>query len=205
MEGGLTSSQVGVWAIGFLFIWYAVETLWDLRKSLVLPIWLVLPPVLLGVAYQAVFGTWYVAAGMGAALLLHLSDKLPIRTAGTLLLLAASLAAEYWALAAGGLLFWLLWEVNITGGGDSLAVYAALMISPSWEMLGFLLLGIFLWGLVVSVVINRGRLIRRWKGIVWRLMVRDLPTESEMAAEGRPTIGGIWIGILMLALWRMFA
>jgi hypothetical protein len=201
----LTVEQAGILGLGFILIWIALETLWDLKKSVLLPLWLVLPPVLVGVAYQAAFGKWYIAAAMGAALLLHLSDKLPIRGAGTVLLLAASLLAENWALAAGLVLYWVLWEMNIMGGADALAAYAALMIVPRWEMFGFLLLGIFLWAVAIMVVVYRGQLVERWKRMAYRLMLRNLPTEGELNTEGRPTIGGIWIGVLLFAVWNAIA
>jgi hypothetical protein len=197
----LTAEQAAFFGIGFLLIWFGLETVWDIKKSVILPIWLVLPPVLAGVAYQAVFGKWYIAVAMGAALLLHLSDKLLIRGAGTVLLLGASVLAGSWALAAGLVLYWVLWEVNIAGGADALAAYAALMIVPSWEMFGFLLLGMFLWAVVIMAVVYRGQLVERWKRMAYRLMLRHLPTEGELNTEGQPTIGGIWIGILLFAVW----
>jgi hypothetical protein len=199
----LTAELAGIIGLGFLLVWFAWETLWDLKKSVILPLWLVLPPVLAGVAYQAVFGKWYIALAMGAALLLHLSDKLPIRGAGTVLLLAASILAENWALAAGLVLYWVLWEVNIVGGADALAAYAALMIVPRWEMFGCLLLGIFLWAVTIMVVVYRGQLVERWKRMAYRLMLRNLPTEGELITEGRPTIGGIWLGVLLFAVWSV--
>ncbi len=197
----MTAEQAGILCLGFLLVWFAVETVWDLRKSVILPLWLVLPPVLAGVAFQAVFGEWYIAVAMGAALLLHLSDKLLIRGVGTALLLAASAVAGNWALAAGLVLFWALWEVNISGGADALAAYAALMIVPRWEMFGFLLLGILIWALVTMVVVYRGQLVERWKRMAYRVMLRSLPTEGELNTEGRPTIGGIWVGVLLFAVW----
>jgi hypothetical protein len=197
----LTAEQAGILCLGFLLVWFAVETVWDLRKSVILPLWLVLPPVLAGVAFQAVFGEWYIAVAMGAALLLHLSDRLLIRGVGTALLLAASVVAGNWALAAGLVLFWALWEVNISGGADALAAYAALMIVPRWEMFGFLLLGILIWALVTMVVVYRGQLVERWKRMAYRVMLRSLPTEGELNTEGRPTIGGIWVGVLLYAVW----
>ncbi len=199
----MTEEQAGILGLGFLLVWFALETVWDLKKSVILPLWLVLPPVLAGVAFQAVFGEWYIAAAMGAALLLHLSDKLLIRGVGTALLLAASAAAGNWALAAGLVLFWALWEVNISGGADALAAYAALMIFPRWEMFGFLLLGILIWAVVTMVVVYRGQLMERWKRMAYRVMLRSLPTEGELNTEGRPTIGGIWIGVLLFAIWSV--
>lgn len=201
LEDGLTAELAGNIGLGFLLVWFGLETVWDIKKSVILPIWLVLPPVLAGVAYQAVFGLWYIAVAMGAALLLHLSDKLLIRGAGTALLLGASILAGNWALAAGLVLYWALWEVNIAGGADALAAYAALMIVPRWEMFGFLLLGIFLWAVAIMVVVYRGQLVERWKRMAYRLMLRHLPTEGELNTEGQPTIGGIWIGVLLFAVW----
>jgi hypothetical protein len=201
----LTADGAGVLGIGFILIWFALETLWDLLKSVVLPVWLVLPPVLAGVAYQAVFGRWFVAAAVGAALLLHLSDRLWIRGAGTVLLLAASAAAGNGALAAGFILYWLLWEANILGGADALAAYAALLLFPRWEMFGCLLAGIFLWGVGTMVIVYRGQLIERWKRLAWRVFFRDLPTEGELTTEGKPTIGGIWIGSVLFAVWTALA
>jgi len=198
----LTAQQAGSIGLGFLLVWLGLETLWDLKKSVIIPLWLVLPPVLAGLAYQAVFGKWYIAAAMGAALLLHLSGKFLIRGAGTGLLLAASVLAGNWALAAGLILFWVLWEVNIVGGADALAAYAVLLIVPRWEMFGFLLLGILLWAVVTMVVVYRGLLVDRWKQMAYRLMLRQLPTEAELTTEGRPTIGGIWIGVVLFALWN---
>jgi hypothetical protein len=199
----VTAGLAGVLGIGFLVIWFALETLWDLLKSLILPLWLVLPPVVAGVLYQAVFGKWFIAAAMAAALLLHLSGRLWIRGAGTVLLIAASIAAENWALAAGLGLYWLLWEVNIVGGADALAAYAALMIAPGWEMFGCLLAGIFLWGVGTMIVVYRGQFFERWKRMAWRIVLRNLPSESELTTEGKPTIGGIWIGTVLFAAWSL--
>jgi hypothetical protein len=201
LEDGLTAELAGFIGLGFLLVWFGLETVWDIKKSVILPIWLVLPPVLVGVAFQAVFGEWYIAAAMGAALLLHLSDKLLVRGAGTALLLGASILAGNWALAAGFVLYWALWEANIAGGADALAAYAALMVVPRWEMFGFLLLGIFLWAVAIMVVVYRGQLVERWKRMAYRLMLRNLPSEGELITEGRPTIGGIWIGVLLFAVW----
>ncbi|MBN1440560.1 MAG: hypothetical protein JW929_14225 [Anaerolineales bacterium] len=201
----MTVDQAEVLGIGFLLFWLALETLWDLAKSTILPVWLVLPPVAAGVLYQAVFGEWYVAAAMAAALLLHLSNRLVVRGAGTVLLLSASLAAGNLALAAGLVLFWALWEMNIAGGADSLAAYAALMIAPRWEMFGFLLGGIFLWAAGTMIVVYRHELVARWKRMAWRVVLRNLPSEAELNSEGRPTIGGIWIGVLLFAVWRALA
>jgi hypothetical protein len=201
----LTAEQAGVLGLGFILVWFGLETLWDHLKSLVIPVWLVLPPVIAGVVFQAVFGNRLVAAAMIGALLLHLSDRLWIRGLGTALLLAASLAAGNWALAAGLVLYWILWEANIVGGADALAAYAALLAAPRWEMLGFLLAGIFLWGVGTMVAVYRGKLIDRWKRMAWRLYTRDLPSESELEAEGKPTIGGIWIGTLLFAVWYAVA
>jgi len=199
----LTAEQAGIFGLGFLLVWLALETLWDLKKSVILPLWLVLPPVLAGLAYQAAFGKWYIAAAIGAAMVMHLSDKLPVRGAGTAIMLAASALAGNWALAAGLVLFWVLWEVNIAGGADALAAYAVLMIVPSWEMFGFLLLGIFLWAVVTMVVVYRGLLAERWKQMAYRLMLRQLPTETELVTEGRPTIGGVWLGVVLFAVWSV--
>jgi hypothetical protein len=201
-EGKVTGGQAEALGLGFLLIWLAGETLWDLKKSLILPVWLVLPPVLAGVAYQAVFGEWYIAAAMGAALLLHLSEKLPVRALGTVLLLASSAAAGDWALAAGLVLFWVLWEANIAGGADALGAYAALMIVPRWEMFGFLLAGVFLWALGTMLVVYRHEFIARWKRFALRVALRDLPTENDLTTEGKPTLGGIWLGAVLFAVWR---
>ncbi|MBN2084851.1 MAG: hypothetical protein JW748_06460 [Anaerolineales bacterium] len=199
----MTAEQAGNIGLGFLLVWLAVETLWDLKKSVILPLWLVFPPVLAGLAYQAVFGKWYIAAAIGMALLLHLSDKLLIRGAGTAIMLAASALSGHWALAAGLVLYWVLWEANIAGGADALAAYAALMLFPRWEMFGFLLLGILLWAVVTMVVVYRGLLAERWKQMAYRLMLRQLPTEAELNTEGRPTIGGVWLGVALFAVWAV--
>jgi hypothetical protein len=190
--------------MGFLVLWLALETLWDLRKSIILPLWLVLPPVVAGAAYQLFFGKWYIAAAMAAALLLHLSDRLWIRAAGTVLLIAASAAAGNWALAAGLGLYWLLWEASIVGGADALAAYAALMFAPNWEMFGALLAGIFLWGVGTMIVVYRGQIFERIQRMVYRIALRNLPDEKELTAEGKPTIGGIWIAVVLYAAWSLF-
>jgi hypothetical protein len=197
----LSATQAEIAGVAFILIWFGLETLWDQLRSVVLPLWLVLPPVILGILVQALFGKWYIAAAMAAALILHLSERLPIRGLGTVLLLAASLLARNWVLAAGFILYWLLWELNIAGGADALAAYAALMVIPRWEMFWSLLAGIFLWAVVSMVVIYRGRLLERWKRLVWRAFLRQLPTGSELETEGKPTIGGIWIGTIFFALW----
>jgi hypothetical protein len=194
-----TAEAIG---LGFLLLWLAVETWWDLRKSLVLPVWLVLPPVAAGVIFQLAFGTWYLAAAMAAALLLHLSDRLPVRALGTVLLIAASAAAGNWALAAGLGFYWLMWEVNIIGGADGLGAYAALMIAPGWEMFLALLAGIFLWGVGTMIVVYRGRIFERVRNMVYRVALRNLPDEKELTREGKPTLGGIWIGTLLFAAWK---
>jgi hypothetical protein len=201
----VTPGTAEVAGLVFLLIWFAVETLWDLAKSLVLPFWLVFPPVAAGVAYQLAFGEWYVASAMVAALLLHLSGKLPVRAAGTAVLITASAAAGYWALAAGSGLFWLLWEANIVGGADGLAAFAALMIAPGWEMFVALLAGIFLWGVGTMIVVYRGRLFDRLKNMVYRVALRNLPDEGELVKEGKPTLGGLWVGTVLFAAWRLLA
>ena len=65
-----------------------------------------------------------------------------------------------------------------------------------------LLAGIFAWALAVMVATYRGRLLQRWKQMLFRMALQDLPTERELEAEGKPTLGGVWLGILMLAAGR---
>jgi hypothetical protein len=201
----LNAGLVQAIGIGFLVFWFALETLWDLRKSIILPLWLVLPPVAAGTAYQLFFGTWYIAAAMAAALVLHLSDKLPVRIAGTVLLVGASALAGNWALAAGLGLYWLLWEASIVGGADALAAYAALMFVPTWEMFFCLLAGIFLWGVGTMIAVYRGELFERIKRMVYRIALRNLPDEKELTKEGKPTIGGIWIAVVLFAAWGILS
>jgi hypothetical protein len=197
----LSVAQAEIAGTAFILVWFGLETLWDHLRSVVLPLWMVRPPVVLGILAQAVFGKWSIAAAMAAALFLHLSERLPIRGLGTILLLAASLLARTWVLAAGFVLYWLLWELNIAGGADALAAYAALMIVSRWEMFWGLLAGIFLWAVISMVVIYRGKLLERWKRFVWRAFLRQLPTRSELETEGKPTIGGIWMGTMIFAVW----
>jgi hypothetical protein len=199
----VTAGQAEILGLGFILVWFGVETFWDIIKSVMLPVWLVLPPVLAGTAYQLFFGKWYIAAAVAAALILHLSGSLIIRILGTALMLAASAAAGNWALAAGLVLFWAMWEGNVAGGADSLAAYAALLMAPQWEMLGFLLLGIFLWAVGTMLVVYRGKFIERWKRLAWRIVLRSLPTEDELTAEGKPTLGGVWIGAALFAVWKI--
>jgi hypothetical protein len=198
----LTAEQAEILVLGFILVWFGVETIWDVRKSVMLPVWLVLPPVVVGAAFQLFFGVWYVAAAVAVAMILHLSDRLVLRIAGTGLLLAASAAAGNWALAAGLVLFWALWEANVAGGADALAAYAALLAAPQWEMLGCLLAGIFLWAVGTMLLVYRREFIERWKRLAWRIVLRSLPTESELTAEGKPTLGGLWIGAALFAAWR---
>jgi hypothetical protein len=198
----LTAGQAEILGLGFVLVWFGVETFWDVWKSVVIPVRLVLPPVVIGVAYQLFFGEWYVAAAVAAAMVLHLSDRLILRAAGTGLLLAASAAAGNWPLAAGLVLFWALWETNVAGGADALAAYAALLLAPQWEMLGFLLGGIFLWAVGTMLVVYRKDFVARWKRLAWRVVLRSLPTEDELKTEGKPTLGGLWIGVALFAAWK---
>jgi Flp pilus assembly protein protease CpaA len=166
-----------------------------------LPVWMVLPPVALGIIAQAIYGNWIIAGAMVAAILLHLSEKLPVRSIGTLLLIAASLAGHQTVLAVGFGLYWILWETHIMGGADALAVYAALMIAPHVNMFWALLAGIFLWAFVAMVIVYRGLLFARVRLMVWRVMLRDLPKESEIEAEGKPTLGGLLLGVAIYMVW----
>jgi hypothetical protein len=201
----LSVGQAEIAGVAFILVWFGLETLWDQLRSVVLPLWLVLPPVILGILFQVVFGKWYIAGAMVAAIFLHLSDRLPVRMLGTLLLFGASAAAGNWVLAAGFVLYWGLWELNIAGGADALAAYAALMIIPKMEMFWCLLAGIFVWAVVSMVVIYRGKLVERWKTMILRAFLRQLPTEKELVAEGKPTIGGIWVGTILFAAWSLLS
>jgi hypothetical protein len=194
----IMAEVVGVW---FLGLWLGLETLWDQFRSVILPLWLVFPPVLAGVIVRAAGGDWLIAAAMSAALVLHLSDRLWVRMIGTGLLAGASYLAGNWVLLAGFVLYWLLWELNIAGGADALAAYAALLVIPRPIMFWSLLAGIFIWALVVMAVTYRGKFFERWKQLVWRVMLKDLPSESELETEGKPTVGGIWIGVIICIIW----
>lgn len=204
-EAFLSTSQAEIVGVILLLIWFGLETLWDQFRSVVLPLWLVLPAVILGILFQIVFGKWYIAAAMAAAVLLHLSDRVLVRMVGTLLLLAAAVASRNVVLAAGFVLYWALWELNIAGGADALAAYSALMVIPRAEMFWGLLAGIFVWAVVSMVVIYRGKLLERWKRMAWRALLRQLPTETELAGEGKPTIGGIWLGTVFFAGWSLLS
>jgi hypothetical protein len=189
---------IGLW---ILFVWFGIETFWDLRRSVILPLWLVLPPVVLGVVAQLLYGSWLVAAAMTAAVLLHLSGKLPIRLIGTILLVAAAATVGNLILAAGFFLYWILWETNIMGGADALAAYAALLVAPHMGMFWSLLAGMFVWAAVGMVIVYRTQLISRVRSMLWRISLRDLPKESELDAEGKPTIGGMWLGLAFYMVW----
>lgn len=197
-----TTEIVGLWII---LVWFGIETYWDLWRSVMLPIWLVLPPVALGILAQALYGNWILAAAMTAAIFLHLSNQIIIRAIGTALLLGASLLAGNTVLAIGFVLYWILWETHIMGGADALAVYAALLIAPNANMFWALLAGIFLWALAAMVIVYRGQLVSRVRQMVWRVMLRDLPKESEIEAEGKPTLGGLFLGVAFYMLWTGLA
>jgi len=201
----LSGAQAEIAGVIILLVWFGLETVWDQFRSVVLPLWLVLPPVILGMLVQVVFGKWYLAAAMAAAVFLHLSDHILVRAVGTLLLLGAAVLAHNVVLAAGFVLYWALWELNIAGGADALAAYAALMVIPRAQMFWGLLAGIFVWAVVSMVVIYRGKLLERWKRMAWRALLRQLPTETELASEGKPTIGGIWLGTIFFAAWSLLS
>jgi hypothetical protein len=189
---------VGLW---ILLVWFAIETYWDLRRSTLLPIWLVLPPVVLGIIAQAIYGNWMIAAAMTLAVLMHNSPLMLIRAAGSALLLGACLLSGNTVLAIGFVLYWILWEAHIMGGADALAAYSALMVAPNQDMFWALLAGIFLWALVAIVIVYRGQLFARVKNMAWRVMLKDLPKESEFEAEGKPTLGGLFLGVAFYMLW----
>jgi hypothetical protein len=189
---------IGLWII---LVWFAVETYWDLRRSVMLPVWMVLPPVALGIIAQAIYGNWLIAGAMVAAILLHLSKRLPVRSIGTLVLIAACLATHQNVLAVGFGLYWILWETNIMGGADALAAYAALMIAPNMNMFWALLAGIFLWAFAAMIIVYRSQLFARVQRMVWRVMLRDLPKESEIEAEGKPTLGGLFLAVAIYIIW----
>jgi hypothetical protein len=201
----LNATQAQFAGVVFILVWFGLETLWDQMRSVVLPLWLVLPPVILGILFQAVFGKWYIAAAMVAALFLHLSGSLPVRMLGTLLLFGSAALAGNWVLAAGFVLYWGLWELNIAGGADALAAYAALMVIPRMEMFWSLLAGIFVWAVISMILIYRGKIVERFKRLVLRVFLRQLPTENELVAEGKPTIGGIWVGTILFAVWSLLS
>ena len=204
-EGFLSAQQAEIAGVILLLIWIGLETLWDQFRSVVLPLWLVLPPVILGILFQLIWGKWYIAAAMAAAVLLHLSDHILVRVFGTLLLLGAALLAHNIALAAGFVLYWALWELSIAGGADALAAYAALMIVPHAEMFWSLLAGIFVWAVVSMAVIYRGQLVERWKRMAFRVFLRQLPSQTELVTEGKPTVGGIWLGVVIFAVWSLLS
>jgi hypothetical protein len=197
----LIAGAVEVVGVCFLAIWLGLETLWDQFRSVILPLWLVLPPVAAGIIVRAVGADWIIAAAMAAALVLHLSDHLWIRMIGTGLLAGASYVAGNWVLLAGFVLYWLLWELNIAGGADALAAYAALMIIPRSEMFWSLLAGILIWALFIMAVTYRGKFFERWKQLAWRIILKNFPDASELETEGKPTVGGIWIGVILCILW----
>ncbi len=201
----MSATQAQIAGVIFILVWFGLETLWDQLRSVVLPLWLVLPPVILGILFQLVFGKWYIAAAMVAALFLHLSGSLPVRMLGTLLLFGSAALAGNWVLAAGFVLYWGLWELNIAGGADALAAYAALMVIPRMEMFWSLLAGIFVWAVVSMILIYRGKIVERFRRLVLRVFLRQLPTEDELVAEGKPTIGGIWVGTILFAVWSLLS
>lgn len=199
----MTPIQLEVIGISFLSIWLALETAWDLWKSVVLPISLVLPPLIVGIIFQTIEGHFLLSAAAIFAIFAHLSGKIFVRGFGTAILVAASLfyGLSWPALAFG--LYWLLWEVNVMGGADALAIYAVMLILPNqfafWLQLG----GIFLWALAALVITYRGRLVRRFWQMFQRLLLGEMPSEQELESEGKPTMGGVWVGVLFYAAWQV--
>jgi hypothetical protein len=195
---GFPTEAVGLWII---LVWFAFETWWDMRRSTMLPIWLVLPPVALGILSQAVYGNWFIVAAVIIAVVLHNAPTILVRALGTVILLGGCLLSGNVVLAVGFVLYWILWEAHVMGGADALAAYAALMIAPNANMFWSLLAGIFLWALAAMVIVYRTKIFARVKLMVWRVLMRNLPQESEIEAEGKPTLGGLFLGVAFYMIW----
>jgi hypothetical protein len=185
--------------IGFLVGWLALETAWDLWKSVVLPIALVLPPVIAGIILQAFEGRFWLAAAAAIILLAHLSGKIWVRALGTGLFVVAALLYGLTWTAVGFGLYWLLWELNVMGGADALAIYAVLLILPNQNAFWSVLAGIFVWALAALIITQRRKLWNRFRQMFHRLLLGDMPSEQELETEGQPTMGGVWLGVLFYA------
>jgi hypothetical protein len=195
---GFPTEAIGLWMV---LVWFAIETYWDIRRSTLLPIGLVLPPVVLGIAAQAAYGQWLIAGAALLMVLMHNASMALVRTVGTALAAGACLYSGNIVLAIGFVLYWALWEFHIMGGADALAAYAALMIAPNQLMFWTLLAGILIWASAVMVIVYRGKLVARMRTMVWRMMLKDLPKESEFEAEGQPTLGGLFLGVAFYLIW----
>jgi hypothetical protein len=199
----LPSIPFELFAYLFLGIWLAIETAWDLWKSVVLPLALVLPPLILGALYQVLLGHGWLAGGAIVGLVLHMSGRLWVRLIGTAILIAAALFYGLTWLAIGFGMYWLLWEANIMGGADALAAYSVFLFFPSREAFWLVLAGIFLWALVYMIISYREKLVARIQQMFLRLALRNLPSEQELASQGKPTLGGVWLGMLLFTAWHI--
>jgi hypothetical protein len=186
----------------FLAVWLAFETAWDIWKSVVLPLVLVVPPLIIGGAVQLLMGHGWLTAGACVGILLHMSSRLWVRILGTAILILAALFYGLTWLAIGFGLYWLLWEGNIMGGADALAAYAVFLFFPTRDAFWLVLAGIFLWALAYMVFSYRAQLLDRIQQMFLRLFMKSLPTEQELISQGKPSLGGVWLGMLLLSAWH---
>jgi hypothetical protein len=182
-----------------------METAWDIWKSVVLPMVLVIPPLIAGIVVQVFLGHGWLAAGAAVGMIIHMSNRLWLRAIGTVILIAAAMLYGLVWMAIGFGLYWLLWECNIMGGADALAAYSVFLFFPTREAFWLVLAGIFLWALVYMVFSYRAQLVARVQQMFIRLYLRNMPSEEELVREGKPTIGGVWLGVLFYAAWHILS
>lgn len=188
--------------------WVTAEAVWDSFRSTELPLWLLAPPLLLGLGYAISLGEILYPLAVALLLLSTLIPSTFWRRLGGLLclgLIGFILPVDHILLVAIYAILWFLYEWNMLGGADVIACVAFLLLRPEL-LLGYcLLLGLGLGAWWAGV---RRHGLGYFRGIftAWRRLPEHPPSEDELLTEGGPALWSVVLGIVLyFAFFMVFA
>ncbi|MBU0510187.1 MAG: hypothetical protein KJ638_00600 [Chloroflexi bacterium] len=173
---------------GLLFVWLIAETVWDFKNPEI-PRWFSIIPLSLGLIAFALGSGWGALLLAASILATNITHPWPRRG----LVIVPAILVGIWVnmpLAAGWLLLYLAWELNILGGADALAGLYLLVWFPVLPMLATLIAGLFLWNLG-SLILRHGREtgLHLWTTIT-----------NKTAATRAPGMGAFLIALFLFVL-----
>jgi hypothetical protein len=197
-------------SLWFLFALQAVALAWeswhDWRNPSRLSIPVALAPLAIGLAYGCLSGQpWAtLAVALLAYLLLGLEFSQPWLPLLIGLIGMSLLGLAGFGFLAGSLLIcYLCFRFNIIGEADGIALLAALLMAPVWEMAACLLLGLAIASAASLAVQYRAQGWILLQKSIARIFHGRMPTPQELSAEGSPMIWGVFLGFGIYALPNM--
>ena len=174
----------------FFLLWAVVAAYWDVKRSTILPLWLVvLPPI---VATYRLLDISLMLACLFIVALLSTESPLIFQILSFGVFSGIAFYLDQPLLAITVFAIWLVWALKTIGGGDAIALLSLVAAFPEYEMLGAIIGALLIWG--IAILIFKGEMSKLLL-VFLRMRLGNLPTESELDEKGAPAMPAILMAI----------